>query len=211
MRSPAVSISERTFMTSAEAIFEASPSSLESSQCLKAWATTSEGSPCSRYVRIRSAMRSRIWLTPRNMPNPYSALSSKSEFAHAGPLPSELVVYAMEGELALHMDEQPVAFAIIIRSPNSWVISLTYGVSPHPGQAPLYSSNGCMNWLPFSVFLSMTFFLGDRLSENSQLSSCTPVSSSAGTITSAFSDVGHTSAQLPQPVQSRGLTWTRKR
>jgi hypothetical protein len=37
------------------------------------------------------------------------------------------------------MDEHPVALAMIIRSPKSWVASLTYGVSPHPAQAPLNS------------------------------------------------------------------------
>ena len=30
------------------------------------------------------------------------------------------------------MEEQPVALAIITRSPNSWVTSLRYGVSPQP-------------------------------------------------------------------------------
>ena len=34
------------------------------------------------------------------------------------------------------MDEQPVALAMTKRSPNSWVISFTWGVSPQPSQAP---------------------------------------------------------------------------
>ena len=34
------------------------------------------------------------------------------------------------------MDEQPVALAMMARSPNSCVMSLTYGVSPQPAQAP---------------------------------------------------------------------------
>ena len=49
------------------------------------------------------------------------------------------------------MDEQPVALATIIRSPKSWVASLTYGVSPQPAQAPLNSNSGWRSWLPLMV------------------------------------------------------------
>ena len=51
------------------------------------------------------------------------------------------------------MEEQPVALATIMRSPNSWVTSLTYGVSPQPAQAPENSNSGLRNWL------SLTFAL----------------------------------------------------
>ena len=44
-----------------------------------------------------------------------------------------------------------MALAISIRSPNNWVISLTYGVSPQPAQAPEYSNNGCSNCEPLTV------------------------------------------------------------
>ena len=40
------------------------------------------------------------------------------------------------------MDEQPVAFATSRRSPNSWVSSRRYGVSPQPAHAPEYSKSG---------------------------------------------------------------------
>ena len=49
------------------------------------------------------------------------------------------------------MLEQPVALAMIMRSPKSWVMSLTYGVSPQPAQAPENSSSGCWNWLPLRL------------------------------------------------------------
>src|SRR6266498_1249059 len=41
------------------------------------------------------------------------------------------------------MEEQPVALAITARSPNNCVISLMYGVSPQPEQAPENSNSGC--------------------------------------------------------------------
>ena len=40
------------------------------------------------------------------------------------------------------MEEQPVAFAMYILSPNSWVTSLAYGVSPQPPHAPENSRSG---------------------------------------------------------------------
>ena len=48
------------------------------------------------------------------------------------------------------MDEQPVAFAIISRSPNNCDSSLRYG-SPHPAQAPENSNSGCRNCVPRTV------------------------------------------------------------
>ena len=66
-------------------------------------------------------------------------------------------MYELAGADAPHIDEHPVAFAIIILSPNNCVTSLAYGVSPHPAQAPENSSNGCSNWLPLTVFLFIGF------------------------------------------------------
>jgi len=58
-----------------------------------------------------------ICLTPRYIPYPNSALSSNKEFAQAGPLPSWFTVYGVVGADPPHIDEHPVAFAIIILSP----------------------------------------------------------------------------------------------
>src|SRR6266496_3236473 len=49
------------------------------------------------------------------------------------------------------MDEQPVAFATISRSPNSWDSSFRYGVSPQPAQAPGNSNSGSRNCAPRTV------------------------------------------------------------
>src|SRR5665811_1020015 len=49
------------------------------------------------------------------------------------------------------MDEQPVALATIIRSPNSWETSLRYGVSPQPLQASENSNSGSSTWAPLTV------------------------------------------------------------
>ena len=104
-----------------------------------------------------------IVFTAISIPNPYSALSSNKELAQAGPFPSLFAVYAIALPPAAHIDEHPVALDIIILSPNNWVTSLAYGVSPHPAQAPLYSSNGCSNWLPLTV----VFFIGFGFIESS--------------------------------------------
>ena len=66
----------------------------------------------------------RIALTAIRIPNPYSALSSNKEFAHAGPCPSILAVYTEAGDDAPQIEEHPVAFAITIRSPNNCVTTL---------------------------------------------------------------------------------------
>ena len=71
-----------------------------------------------------------------NIPRPYSALSSNNELAQAGPWPFTSIVYGVDGEEPPQIDEQPVAFAMYILSPNSCVTSFAYGVSPQPAQAP---------------------------------------------------------------------------
>ena len=75
----------------------------------------------------------------------------------------------MLGAEAPQMEEQPVAFAIIMRSPNSWVITLIYGVSPQPEHAPENSKYGIANWLPLTDFLSIRLSLTSTFIAYSQL------------------------------------------
>ena len=72
---------------------------------------------------MRSANLFLICLIPKNIPYPYSALSSNNELAQAGPLPSALVQKGTEGTAPLNIEEQPVALAMSILSPNNWVAS----------------------------------------------------------------------------------------
>ncbi|MPN39418.1 hypothetical protein SDC9_186946 [bioreactor metagenome] len=60
-----------------------------------------------------------IVLTAIAIPYPYSALSSNNELAQAGPLPCAFLVYGVDGADPPQIEEQPVAFAIIILSPNN--------------------------------------------------------------------------------------------
>ncbi|EJW91668.1 hypothetical protein EVA_20225 [gut metagenome] len=46
-------------------------------------------------------------------------MSSKRELDHAGPCPFAFTVYGVEGEELPQIEEQPVAFAMYILSPNS--------------------------------------------------------------------------------------------
>ena len=48
------------------------------------------------------------------------ALSSNSELAQAGPLPSWLMVYGLAGAEPPQMLLQPVALAMTMRVPNIW-------------------------------------------------------------------------------------------
>ena len=57
------------------------------------------------------------------------------------------------------MEEQPVAFAIIMWSPNSWVMVLMFGVSPQPAQAPENSKSGWANWEFFMLANLFTYSL----------------------------------------------------
>ena len=85
-----------------------------------------------------------------------------------------------------------------------------YAVSPHPAHAPENSINGCLNWLPLTVFAGITSTFGATSSgftANAQLSNSVSSWVSIGFITKAFSLAGHMSAQFPHPVQSSGLTW----
>src|SRR5436189_4857645 len=84
------------------------------------------------------------------MPKPNSALSSNRELAQAGPRPSALHVHGVVGRLPPKIDEQPVALATTIRSPNSCVVSFRYGVSPQPAHAPENSNSGWRNCDPLT-------------------------------------------------------------
>ena len=46
------------------------------------------------------------------------------------------------------MELHPVALATTIRSPNNWLSSFTYGVSPQPAQAPEKANSGSRNCTP---------------------------------------------------------------
>ena len=58
-----------------------------------------------------------------------------------------------------YAEEQPEAFVMYIRSPNSWVTSLMYGVSPQPAQAPENSKYGFANCEFFTLFAFTASFL----------------------------------------------------
>ena len=62
-----------------------------------------------------------------------------------GIFPFSSFAYGQVGALPPYILEQPVAFAMTILSPNSWLITLIYGVSPHPAHAPLNSKYGLLN------------------------------------------------------------------
>ena len=68
------------------------------------------------------------------------------------PRPLVYIVHGVVGRFPPKMDEQPVAFAMIIFSPYIWESSLRYGVSPHPAQVPENSKSGCNNCVPLTVF-----------------------------------------------------------
>ena len=131
---------------------------ISSSHALNTSFTSSDISSSKAFLTF-SAILFLIASTPKNIPKPYSALSSNKELAHAGPCPSWFTVYGVDGAEPPQIDEHPVALATIILSPNNWVISLAYGVSPHPAHEPENSSKGLSNWLPLTVFLFIGFFL----------------------------------------------------
>src|SRR6266699_6174661 len=111
------------------------------------------------------------------------------------------------------MDEQPVALATSIRSPNNCVASLIYGVSPQPEQAPENSNNGVTSceFLMAARLISVPSTSG-RVRKNSQLVFSRSRSGGCGAIlmalcpTCRLSLTGHASTHRPQPVQSSGDT-----
>src|SRR5512135_3029091 len=111
------------------------------------------------------------------------------------------------------MDEQPVAFATTVRSPNNCVISFTYGVSPQPEHAPLNSNRGCISCTSFTwVTLSAVRSTSGRSRKNSQLRASfsrtggCAIMLIARCFTSVFDFAGHASTHSAQPVQSSGAT-----
>src|SRR5436309_6444544 len=113
------------------------------------------------------------------------------------------------------MDEQPVALATSIRSPNSCVASLMYGVSPQPEHAPENSNNGCKS-CEFLIAARFRLALSTSGSsrKNSQLSFSRARMGGCGAIlmalwpTCRLSFTGQASTHSPQPVQSSGETWS---
>ena len=85
---------------------------------------------------------------------------------------------------------------------------MTYGVSPQPAQAPENSNRGCRYWLPLTVAVLTPVLTTGCFMANSQFASWAACVSS-GFMTRALFLAGQVSAQLPQPVQSSGLTCTR--
>src|SRR5690606_24792144 len=106
-----------------DAVLEPSPSFLLSIHSLKASFISVSKEEFKPSFIISSSL-SLTYFVPTCIPKPNSAASSNNGLIHAGPLPSALVVYAIEGADAPQIDEQPVALDIIILSPNNCVRSL---------------------------------------------------------------------------------------
>src|SRR6266536_3513004 len=111
------------------------------------------------------------------------------------------------------MEEQPVALATRSRSPNSWVSSLRYGVSPQPAQAPENSNSGSSACIARTlVAATARRSRSGRERKNSQFVRSAPQSGACGRMLMALSRAsdllraGQTSTQIPQPVQSSGAT-----
>ena len=111
------------------------------------------------------------------------------------------------------MDEQPVALAIISRSPKSCESSLRYGVSPQPAQAPENSNSGSRNWVPRTVPKSTRDrSLVGRVSKKVMFSRSAITRGSLGPRLIALVTVlpgmttGQASTHRPHPVQSSTYT-----
>ncbi len=111
------------------------------------------------------------------------------------------------------MDEQPVAFAMRARSPNSCVSSFRYGVSPQPEHAPENSKSGSRNCEPLASTVSAAGSRCGSPRKKSNAGRATSRWASAGAMSRALwrgllrSFAGQTATQSPQPVQSSGATW----
>src|SRR6516162_5668031 len=105
------------------------------------------------------------------------------------------------------MDEQPVAFATISRSPNNCDSSFRYGVSPHPAQASENSNSGWRYCVPRTVpkstrDLSTTGSVSKNATSRLVRSGDDGPRLIAFTAESAGADTGHASTHSPQPGQS---------
>ena len=107
-----------------------------------------------------------------------------------------------------------MALATIMRSPNSCVTSLMYGVSPQPAHAPENSNSGSSTWDPLTESCGrrprsrggIDWKYSQRRRSRSRWAS-TGSMLIALWRTSVLLFAGHTSTQTPQPVQSSGATW----
>src|SRR5215208_907326 len=113
------------------------------------------------------------------------------------------------------MEEQPVAFAMIERSPKSCETSFTYGVSPHPAHAPLNSNNGRNNceFLIVAGLINFRSRSGMDMKKSQFFASCSRNGGWAAILSAlrptwVLSFAGHTSTHNVQLVQSSGATWT---
>src|SRR5665648_275705 len=113
------------------------------------------------------------------------------------------------------MDEQPVAFAIRVRSPNSCESSLTYGVSPQPAHAPENSNRGSSSCEFLMVLgLNNVRSASGSARKYSQLAASVSRKSGCGAMLRALrpawdlSLTGQVSTHRVQPVQSSGATCT---
>src|ERR671924_520598 len=113
------------------------------------------------------------------------------------------------------MDEQPVAFAIMDRSPNNCETSFTYGVSPQPAHAPLNSNNGRSNceFLIVEGLINLRSRSGISRKKSQFLASASRRGGWGARLmalrpTWVLSFTGQTSTHSVQPVQSSGATWT---
>src|SRR6185369_699278 len=105
-----------------------------------------------------------------------------------------------------------------MRSPNSWLTSRRYGVSPQPPQAPENSNSGSRTWLPLTVLWAISErsrgAIAWKMSQRSRSRSRWAAAGSmliALWLASVLLFAGHTSTQTPQPVQSSGATWMVRR
>ena len=118
------------------------------------------------------------------------------------------------------MLEQPVAFAMSARSPNTWLSNLRYGVSPQPEHAPENSKSGRRSCTFLTLLKCNALPVDDgsvgevsgSLRKNSQF--CFSVSRSGGwgcilmalRLVLLLSFTGQASTHNMQPVQSSTLT-----
>src|SRR5512138_410331 len=107
------------------------------------------------------------------------------------------------------MDEQPVALAMMERSPNNCETSFTYGVSPHPAHAPLNSNNGRSNceFLIVEGLINLRSRSGISIKKSQFLASCSRSGGWGAMLialrpTCVLSFTGQTSTHNVQPVQS---------
>ena len=101
-----------------------------------------------------------------------------------------------------YIEEHPVAFAIIISSPNNCVKILIYDGCPHPRHAPGYLILGVLNWLDKILFfesISLSLIYFSKYSNISCSFSNLDISSIIKAL--LFLSPGHALTHKPHPVQ----------